>query len=175
MNFAPINDTWTRESSLGYASWQPYPELSAPAKKENYDGSSGYLYAQNTCNPSMAGPPTTNGYNITDRQLPKKEGFVMERNNSGPPPQVNFRPLQIGQIINALPTDGVKIREAINEFNNCTKTSTNCSEKASVVYRLRESCDSGKKTECYENSSQQQPWRYKKENTTWLSQKPYTL
>lgn len=73
--FVPVDDTWTKQSSLGYASWQPYPELSAPAKKENYDGSGGYLYAQNTCNPSMAGPPTTNGYNITDRQLPNKEGY----------------------------------------------------------------------------------------------------
>lgn len=70
--FAPIGDTWTKASSLTGNSWYPYPELSAPAK-EGYDND--YLYSQNTCNPSRAGPPLTNGYTISSRELPKKEPY----------------------------------------------------------------------------------------------------
>ena len=69
-NFAPIQDTWTAASSLRNSSWQPYPELSA---REGYD--SNYSYAQNTCNSQAVGPPLTNGYTFSNRQLPKKEGY----------------------------------------------------------------------------------------------------
>lgn len=71
--FAPIGQTWTNASSLTSNSWYPYPELTAPSSKETYG--TDYLYSQNTCNPSAAGPPATNGYTLGNRQLPKKEGY----------------------------------------------------------------------------------------------------
>jgi hypothetical protein len=69
-NFAPVQDTWTARSSLTNGPWQPYPELSAPAR-ENYD----YATSQNICGSGSAGPPLTNGYTFSNRQLPKKEGY----------------------------------------------------------------------------------------------------
>ena len=68
-NFAPLQQTWTGASSLTDSSWQPYPELSAPAR-ENYN----YATSQNSCG-SAVGPPITNGYTFSNRQLPNKEGY----------------------------------------------------------------------------------------------------
>lgn len=34
--FSPVNDTWTRKTSLNMNDWDPYPELSGPM--QNYKG-----------------------------------------------------------------------------------------------------------------------------------------
>ena len=69
--FAPMQNTWSKASSLNYTTWQPYPEFN-PKSKENYD------YALNTCNKSIAGPPITNGYSYSNPQPPKKKEAFMK-------------------------------------------------------------------------------------------------
>jgi hypothetical protein len=58
-NSTPLNDTWTRKSSLNPSSWYPFPEL-LPEK---------YTYSSNTCNKYVDHPPL-------DGLMMKKENYI---------------------------------------------------------------------------------------------------
>ena len=93
LEFAPIQDTWTKQSSLNPTSWQPYPELEPsysekPSKKPSVQKEKyairtcnkspykePYQYSLNVCNKSIQGPPATNGYRFSDQQPPNKEKY----------------------------------------------------------------------------------------------------
>jgi hypothetical protein len=156
--FSPLDRTWTRGTSLTNSSWQPYPELSAPAR-EGYDGGNNYLYALNTCNPSMAGPPTTNGYNYSDRQYPKREGY----GNESPYPMMT-----------PTASDCDKTKDAIKEYNKCLQD-PNCQTYGLFNYRnsinaARVECEN--KKEKYEVASKP-VGRYLRAGDEWKTQKDY--
>jgi hypothetical protein len=156
--FTPLQNTWTRASSLTNSSWQPYPELSAPAR-EGYDGSNNYLYSLNTCNPSMAGPPTTNGYNYSDRQYPKREDYG---------PQSTY------PMMSPMPNDCDSTKEAIKEYNECAQDSM-C--QISGLFHLRNSINASR-VECENNKekyevSSKPVTRYLRSGQEWSVQKSY--
>ena len=77
-NFASLQNTWSKKTSLNEGSYNPYPELlfnpTKPINKEKYEEDPS-AYSLNVCN-RPDGPPAVNGNKISN--VKGKENYMQQ-------------------------------------------------------------------------------------------------